>query len=210
MSSLNLDRYLTHPRRWLFVTTATFGFGALFLLPALDSFESARSRHAELLSQLEQRQAEVARLSLWQKKLTEQKAKLNEFEQRAFGEEQAEQFRTQLGELTRRSGCTMRRIRLTDARLREWKAENDDPLADRSPTDAKGETPFLLKTQPLAISVEGKLSAVQELLKSVPTDGRLMQVGNVQIKQVEGNATLVSLDVEFVLFDLVQKVPAKS
>jgi len=210
MSSLNIDRYFTHPKRWLFVTTATFGVGALFLLPAFDSLQSARSRHAELQSQLEERQAEVARLSLWRKKLSEQQAKLNEFEQRAFGEAEAEQFRTQLGELTRRSGCTMRRIRLTDSRLREWKAEKDDPLAERSPADAKGETPFLLKSQPLVMSVEGKLSAVQELLNSIPMTDRLLQVGNVSIKQAEGNPRLVSLELEFVLFDLVLKEAAKS
>lgn len=210
MSSLNLDRYFTHPKRWLFVTTVTFGVGALFLLPAFDSLQSARTQHAELQSQLEQRQAEVSRLSLWQKKLTEQKAKLSEYEQRAFGDAAAEHFRSQLGELTRRSGCTMRRIRLNDARLRDWKAEKDDPLAERSPADAKGETPFVLKTQPLVVSVEGKLSAVQELLKSIPTDDRLLQVGNVSIKQVEGNPKLVALEVEFVLFDLVMKSGPKA
>ena len=205
MSSLNLDRYFTHPKRWLFVTTATFVAGAVFLLPAVDSLQSARSRHAELQSQLEQRQVEVSRLNLWQKKLTEQKAKLSEHEHRAFGEDEAEHFRGQLAELTRRSGCTMRRVRLTDARTREWKATNDDPLADRSPAAAKGDTPFLLKSQQLALSVEGKLSAIQELLSSVPAQDRLLQMGHISIKQVDGNPKLVSLDVEFTLFDLVRK-----
>ena len=210
MSSLNIDRYFTHPKRWLFVTTATFIVGALFLLPAIDSLQSARTKHAEMQAQLDQRVADVARLDLWKTKLSEHKAKLVEFEQRAFAEQQAEQFRSQLAELTRRSGCTMRRIRLSDARNREWKATGDDPLLERSPAQAKGDTPFVLKSQQLSMSVEGKLSAIQELMTSVSTDDRLLQVGSVSIRQVDGNPKLVSLDVEFVLFDLVLKANAKS
>lgn len=206
MSSLNLDRFFTHPKRWLFVITATFITGALFLLPAMDSLQSARSKHDEIQSQLDQRVADVSRLNLWSKKLTDQKAKLVEFEQCAFGEAQAEQFRTQLADLARRSGCTMRRIRLTDARTREWKAQYDDPTAlDRSPAQAKGDTPYLLKSQQLALSVEGKVSAVQDLMKSIPTHERLLQVGSMSIKQADGNPQLVTLDLEFVLFDLVMK-----
>ena len=72
-------------------------------------------------------------------------------------------------------------------------------------SDLKGDTPFLLKSQQLALSVEGKLSAIQELLSSVPAQDRLLQMGHISIKQVDGNPKLVSLDVEFTLFDLVRK-----
>jgi len=201
-----LDRLMTHPKRKWIVTTGTLMTGLIFLLPAVDSFNAERSRCAELQAELAETGKEVGRLTDWRQLLARKTAELDSLERRAFTLDGAEQFRVELVDVVRRTGCTMRRIHLDQPRFRDWLETEDNPLEDRPPKGADGETPFSLMTHQLALTVEGPLSSVQRLLSEIQSEDRMLHAASVSLRQSDGSAGRVTLDLELLLFDLLRKL----
>ena len=200
-----LDRVITHPKRGWIVTTVTMVSGALFLLPAVESFNAVRSKRDDLKAELTDAQQQVSRLPVWKQHLDDKRETATQLEAKAFDGSRDGKFRSQIVELVRQSGCTMRRIHLGDDRYREWLGTGDDPLEDRPPSRAKGETPYYLETQQLTVSVEGNLTSAQQLLSQVLATDRLMHAASVSIRHADSGFGNVSLDLELLLFNLVLK-----
>ena len=99
----------------------------------------------------------------------------------------------------------MRRGRLSEPSYRGWLADNDDPLLDQPPHNAEGETPYLLETRHLALSVEGALDRIQKLLGELHATDRLVHSASMSIRRADGGSNNVSLDIDLVLFNLLLK-----
>lgn len=205
MNDSPLERFITHPKRNWIVTTVTFVTGLLFLLPSVDAYNLEQSRLDELSAELEQAHENIASFKSWQQRIEQQREMLEELESRAFVGAEVEAFRSGLVNLVRESECTMRRVRLSEPRYRAWMARNDDPLLDRPPTHAEGETPYFLETRQLALSVEGHLDRVQNLLGKLHATERLVHSAAISVRQVDGASEEVALDLDLVLFNLVLK-----
>lgn len=205
MNNSPVDRFIRHPRRRWIVGAVTCVVGVIFLLPAVDSFSAACSNRDALLTQLDSGREDLARLPAWQSRLAEQTARLSELQSHRLTDETVESFRSELVELEHREHCRLRRIHIDEPRLRDWLQNGDNPLEDRPPLEAEGETPFHLKSRTLLLSVEGPLGRIHELLKEIQTTDRLVHSSGFAIRPVDGEAGLVALDLELVLFDLVRK-----
>jgi hypothetical protein len=205
MNNSPIERLITHPRRGWIVTTVTFVTGLLFLLPAIDSYNLEKARLDEICVELDKSRTEITRFESWQHRIEEQGELLKQLEARAFIGPQVEAFRTELVDLIRKSDCTMRRVRLSEPSYRGWLADNDDPLLDQPPHNAEGETPYLLETRHLALSVEGALDRIQKLLGELHATDRLVHSASMSIRRADGGSNNVSLDIDLVLFNLLLK-----
>lgn len=205
MDQLNLDRLITHPKRLWIVTTGTLLSGLLFLLPAVDSFSQERSRYAELSEQLDAARELIAGKDHWQQRLQEQQRLLEHLEACSVTEDELNDYRNWVTECVRHNGCQMRRIHVGEPVYRPWMKENDNPMVDRPPVDAEGETPWLLENRELTVSVEGELSHVNELLDELHTTDVLAHSSGVSVRRIDGTASTVALDLNLVLMNLIRK-----
>ncbi len=205
MDQLNLDRLITHPKRRWIVTTGTLLSGLLFLLPAVDSFSQERSRYADLSAELDAAREVIAGKDQWQQRLQEQQERLEHLEACSVTEDELNDYRNWVTECVRHNGCQMRRIHVDEPVYRPWMNENDNPMEDRPPVDAEGETPWLLENRELTISVEGELSHVNKLLDELHTTDVLAHSSGVSVRRIDGTASTVALDLNLVLMNLIRK-----
>ena len=209
MDYSSIDRLITHPKRRWIVTTGTLLSGLLFLLPAVDSFSQERSRYAELSEQLNAARELIAERDHWQQRLEEQRLRLEHLEACSVTEDELNDYRNWVTDCVRHNRCRMRRIHVDRPVYRPWMNENDNPLEDRPPVDAEGETPWLLENRELTISVEGELSHVNKLLDELHTTDVLAHSSGVSVRRIEGTASAVSLDLNLVLMNLIRKSDIK-
>ena len=205
MDHLKIDRLITHPKRRWIVTTGTLLSGLLFLLPAVDSFSQERSRYAELSEELKASRTLIGEKDHWQQRLQEQQQRLEHLEACSVTEDELNDYRNWVTECVRHNGCQMRRIHVGEPVYRPWMKENDNPMVDRPPVDAEGETPWLLENRELTISVEGELSHVNELLDELHTTDVLAHSSGVSVRRIDGTASTVALDLNLVLMNLIRK-----
>lgn len=205
MNHSSIDRLMTHPRRRWIVTIGTLLSGLLFLLPAVDSFSQERSRYADLSEQLVASRTLISQKEHWQKRLVEQRRRLEHLESCSVTEEELNDYRNWVTECVRHNGCQMRRIHVGEPVYRPWMNKNDDPTADRPPVQAEGETPWLLETRNLTISVEGQLGHVKELLDELHTTDVLAHSSGVAVRRVDSLSGGVTLDLNLVLMNLIRK-----
>ncbi|MHC4876507.1 MAG: hypothetical protein ACYTGL_08410 [Planctomycetota bacterium] len=205
MDHLNVDRLITHPRRRWIVTTGTLLSGLLFLLPAVDSFSQERSRYAELSEKLDASRELIDQKDHWQKRLQEQQERLQHLESCSVTEDELNDYRNWVTECVRHNGCQMRRIHVGEPVYRPWMKTNDDPTEDRPPVDAEGETPWMLETRELTISVEGELGHINVLLDELHTTDVLAHSSGVSVRRRDDAASNVGLDLNLVLMNLVRK-----
>lgn len=205
MNQSPFDRFLTHPKRGWAVTTATLVAGLIFLLPAVDSFRAAGLRHRELQAQLDEATTQVGNLTRWETRRQQETEALAKLASQRFPEEKIDAFRAQMVDLVHRTECTMRRIRLSDPKYRDWMKEGDDPRLDHPPAGAEEPTPYFLQTRQLSLSAEGTLDRVQQLLEELQKTEGLVHSTSVSIRRSETKPQEVALDLELEFFDLVRK-----
>ena len=207
MAGTSLDRLFTHPKRNWIVMTATLTAGLIFLLPAVDSLNTERSRCSELRASLDEGREEITGLDTWKQRLGQQIDLLHQFESRAFAAVEVEAFRSELLDRVRSTNCTMRRIRVSDPRFRDWMGTDDDPLADGATEsdEYEDESSFLLETRQLLLVAEGPLDNIRHLLAEIQSTERLIHFSSVSIREAEDGPGEVSLELELLLFNLVQK-----
>jgi hypothetical protein len=192
-----------HPKRGWNVITATFVIGVVFTWPAVEYYFAAAANHRQLIAEVEEGAVTANRLGLYQNQLEKQTEKLRTLEDRALSPEKIERLRNQVTEWVKGSGCQLRRIKLAEAQLRPW-FEDDHPLETRVRTEKDNKTPFKLRQQSLNLLITGAMDKVSEFLARLSEQDLLLHTGNLQLRRNTEDPNVVELDLDLILFDLVQ------
>jgi len=195
-----------HPKRGWIVITATFVIGVVFTWPAVDYYLAAAANRQKLLAEVEEGAATANRLGLYQKQLERQTEKLRTLEDRAMSPEKVEDFRNQVTEWAKESGCQLRRVKLAEVQIRPW-YDDDHPLDVKPRTDKDTKTPFKLRQQSLNLLVTGPMERVSEFLARLSEQDLLLHTGNLQLRRNTEDPHVVEMDLDLILFDLVQGEP---
>ncbi|MDX1962089.1 MAG: hypothetical protein SFX18_02985 [Pirellulales bacterium] len=194
---------LTHPRRFWGVIGVTVGILFLCGLPEVDKYNELRAQARDFRAELAQLGALDQRFARYQQQLDRRLTSLRELEKKALTPENVQEFRENMVELTRDSGCTLRRIRVQDPQLRDW-LENDDPLQFHTPTEKETKTPYQLQTQQLSIQVTGPLANIRAMLDKLSRMDRYFDTAGFVLNRSSEDTGLVDLDLQLLLFDLVK------
>ena len=194
---------LEHPKRGWIVITITFLIGVVFTWPAVDFYFAAAESRTRLEGELHAGEEIVGKLELYKKQIDKKAAVLGTLEKRILSTKELEHFREQLVEWVKSSGCKLRRIKLAEPRLRPWYDE-DDPFDSRARSDKDKKSPFRLQTQQISVLVTGPLDKVVEFLAQLSEQDSTMHTGNFQLRKSTEDNALVEMDLDLILFDLVQ------
>lgn len=197
-----LRSVLTHPKRVWIVISLTLGIGLLFSWPAVDSYSAAKEHRAKLESELQEGEALVGKVDLYQKQAEKKKAQLKLLEAKTLSPAQIEKLRSQLVVMVKESHCMVRRVRLGDSSLRQWYDE-DSPLESRMRLDSEKKSVFRLRTQLLNLAITGNLTDVSEFLTKLSQQDRLIHTGGFQLRKSAEDKNLMDLEIDLLFFDLV-------
>ncbi len=214
MNNSALGRFLVHPARHWGVVAMILGLGLMVMLPAADDYGDSRKMRAELQKTVARQRHEVKDLDETKQEASAKLADLKQWQARAFSDDQLRSFRQEVEDWARKSGCQVRRIRLDPkaARTRPWRKGDSLERTSGSSrrTNARNAPPYVLKSQPLSVSVSGPLEGVKDLLAQLHSARRLLQSKSLTINPSPGKATGVDLIIELELFDLTKvKAPPK-
>ena len=198
-----LRRVLAHPKRVWIVIFLTLGIGLVFTWPAVDSYSAAKDRRAKLESELQEGEALVAKVDLYQRQAEKKQAQLQELEAKTLSPAEIEKLRSQLVVMVKESHCMVRRVRLGDSSLRQWYDE-DSPLELRVRQESERKSAFRLKTQPLNLAITGNLNDVSDFLARLSQQDRLIHTGGFQLRKSTEDKNLMDLEIDLLFFDLVQ------
>lgn len=196
-----LQQFLTYPHRQKAVIIVTLLTGLVVVWPAVDGYIEARTLKYEAREKLEKTNAEIAKLpqhaELFQKKQKE----LAALTRRTVQEDSAQRLRNDLVQLVRKSGCTMRRIRLGDPTRRDW-MENDSPVTGANPADPGAKTPFRLVSRQLSLSIDGQMPKLHQFLSELHKIDKTMHTRTISLQRAGRTRGIATLDLDMVLFDL--------
>lgn len=204
-----LRRLLEHPKRRFLVIIITCVVGFLFVWPAVDNYGGLRQEESETRDKLAQAQEMVAHATHQQTSLKDRSALLAEMEKREITDEQAYELRGKLVELVRGAGCTLKRIDLANPARRKWRTK-DDPLEPITGPKGGEETPYLLRTQQLSLTIAGETQNIRKLLGQLHSANKLIHTQRFSLKplrgslpgQTSGGKTDLILEMELTLFGL--------
>ena len=188
--------------RWLIVISVTLGIGLVTLLPLVDDYFAGKSEKTECMEELRNARLDAADLDTLKSRVAELTAQLDGIEKRTVSESTVAEYRSQLVDLARTSGCQLRRITVGTAQSRPWYKGND-PIENQPKTATKKKSSGLeLERQPLALSVSGSMSSLKSLLEQIRNDQLLMHVKNMELRPTGQDRKQVILDLELWFFDL--------
>ena len=193
---------LEHPKRGWIVTIITFLIAVVFTWPAVDFYFAAAEKRVSLEGELQQSAEIAGKLDLYKKQTEKKNAVLQTLEKRILSTKELEQFREQLVEWVKASGCKLRRIKLAEPKSRTW-YEEDDPFDSRTRSDKDKKSPFKLQSQQLSVLITGPLEKVVEFLSQLSEQERMMHTGNFQLRKSTEDNSLVEMDLDLILFDLL-------
>lgn len=200
MTRTILRRFLDHPARRWGIIIAILGIGLTTVLPAADELSRSRRDRAQLEEDSSRMRREVAVLEDVRREAIEKQQRLRELEARAVTAEQVPLFRQEIVDWVRKAGCQVRRIRLEPPRSQQW--QEADSSESTSARRKKPESPYVLRTQSLSVSVSGALPEVKRLLTQVYSTDRLVQCRKFSVSPSRDSRKEVVLNVELMLFDL--------
>ena len=198
-----LRRFVEHPARHWAIIILILGIGFTVVLPIADEHSNSRQDRAHLEELVAKMRREVADLEEVRRKANEKRERLSELEALAVAADQVPLFRQEVVDWARKSGCQVRRIRLEPPKSQRW--QKGDTLSESTAAKRKRvDSPYVLQTQPLSVSVSGTLSKVKSLLSELHSSDRLIQCGNLLVNPSRDNRKEVVLNVELMLFDLTR------
>jgi len=200
MNDSLIRKFCESRHRWLIVATATALVGLAVLLPMVDDYFDKRNSRSDLAEDLVAARQTAAQLPKFESQTKAVRQELAELEIRTVDDAGVARFRSRLVDFVRESGCQIRRIEVGAPTRRPW-TENDRPLSDASSPDAAS-TPFALERRSVILSVDGAMSAVQELLARLEKEQTLSHPHRLQMQAASGGGETVTLELELWLFAL--------
>lgn len=206
MSSSLVEQFFTSPHRWLIVTAVTFGIALVSVLPLVDQLLAERSERHALQEQLVQARQTAEELPLYEQRVAEKLAELDELREYEVDDEHLTELRSWLVNAARQAGCRVRRIDLAQPNRRSW-TNDDNPLELAAKAEGKKQqkTPFDLQTRSVALSVTGSSAEVRSLLRTLDEDRRLKHAHAIGLKPESRNTNELQLDLTLWYFALVRR-----
>ena len=201
-----LRRYLESRARVWGVIILTLGLGVAGILPAADNYQEARQRRAELRDLVARIRHDVAGLEQAREKANEKREQLEKLEALTIATDQVPTFRQEIVDGARQAGCQVRRIRVGSPRSRTWH-EGDNPLDRTTANPGKTDSPYVLTTHPLTVSVSGALANVESVLSHLQSTDRLIHSESLSLYPTNENRKQVILELELMLFDVTRAEP---
>jgi Tfp pilus assembly protein PilO len=199
-----LRRLIAHKQRKGIIIIVTVLTGLLVVLPAADEYKAASARLETAADQLEEMQTEVSGLSRIKQTHEAKQAELAKLEQLAISESDAQQLRSDLVEMVRQTGCTMRQIRLGEGLRREWTSD-DHPVRSATLAERGDETPYQLETRQLSISLTGAMANLHEFMARIHRLDKLIHTRSVSVRRADEEGDTTTMEMDLLLFDLVKK-----
>ena len=208
-----LRRFISHPRKRMFVIFLTIGVVLMTVLPATDKYGTLSEKEAELRNQLTQAKTLISNGDQQRALLEKRRQQLKEEEAKAATADEIQQLRADLVTWIRNDGCRLRRIEVGQVRRRTWR-ENDSTITAKSTSGPDNpDTDFILRSQSVVISVSGEVAKVHRLLARIADVDMTMHTERIAIRPidngyVESGANAVPevmLDMTLTLFDLEKK-----
>jgi len=192
--------------RWLIVTVGTFVVGLVLIVPLVDLYRAQRQEKAALLAELASASHVATVLEQFESRVAEKTAQLAALEARTVDEQRLAELRTNLVEMARNTGCSLRRLNVGAASSRPWYKE-DNPIATAAgtgaqPADAK--TGFTLQWWPVAVSLSGTDANLRNLLERMEADGMLMHTKSFEMHSASAGRKTLELDMELWYFSLAR------
>ena len=197
-----LRAVLEHPKRVWIITILTLAILLVFAWPAVDSYSAATTAQSAALEKLEGAEEATARLEQYVGQLAKRQAQSLEMEKKLLTPAEIERLRNELIGMIRDAGCTARKIRLSDPITRIW-FDEDNPLESKNRNDQDKKSPYRLKTQLLSLAVTGSLPNVHELLVKIADFDKLIHTGGFFLKKSVEDPSVVELELDLMMFDLI-------
>ncbi len=199
-----IQQFLSHPYRRQAVIIVTLLTGLVVVWPAVDAYTMARTRRLAASTRLEQTNQDIGKLPRHVELFKKKQAELEKHNRRAVSEDAAQRIRNELVQLVRKTGCTMRRIRLGDASRRDW-MENDSPVKGVDLVDPGRETPFQLISRQLSLSITGEIPQLHAFLAEMHKIDNTMHTRSISLERAGRSQGAATLDLDMVLFDFEKK-----
>jgi Tfp pilus assembly protein PilO len=197
-----------HTRKWTVIIL--IGLVLLVLgLPAADEYFALRQREQELTKAYRAEKAQLAQREKLDETAKQTADALAQFHARGLTDETLHEFRNQIVELTRGTGCQLRRLNMETVTSRPWLNE-DHPLtpATRSRNRKKEEestTGLTLRSQSISLSVSGKHEEISRLLAALEGTGKLMHKRSLSIRPVDSDRKAAVMELQFTVFGLTKE-----
>ena len=202
-------RSMLEGRRQRWTVIILIGLVLLVLgLPAADEYIALRQREQELSAAYRVEQSQLERREQLEQRANQIDGALAKLTTRGLTDETENDFRNKLVELTRGTGCQLRRLNLETANFRPWLKE-DHPLkkAERGRNKKKQEesaTGFDLRSQSVLLSVSGKTAEIEQLLAALASTGKLVQTQTLSIRPAGNSRDSVVMELQFTAFGLTK------
>lgn len=194
-------------RKWTVITL--IGLVLLVLgLPAADEYIALRQQEQELAAAYQSEQDQLALREQLSQRAEKIDAALAQFDRRGLTDETENHFRQQLVELTRGSGCQLRRLSLESANNRSW--QNDDhPLkaAERGRNKKKqaaDATGFDLRSQLVSLTASGKPHEIRQLLEAIAHANKLTHTRSLSIRPAGNDREATTMELQMTVFGLTK------
>ena len=198
-----LRSFLEHNRRKQAVIILTILTALVVVWPAVDVYTAATQRTEAAQVQIEESRKQIARLNQYTKLHSAKQDELADLEKQLVSEQAAQALKSQLTNLGRETGCTVRNTKLMPPSRRAWR-ENDHPIRGAHPTTAGAETPFWLESRQLALTVTGPMPSLYKFLDRLHGIDKVVHSRSAKIQSGENGST-ATLSMEILLFDLPRK-----
>lgn len=200
-----LRRFVEHPSRKWIVIILTLLAGLVVIWPLVDEYFVQRDRLSDLETSLVEAQQLVGRRAMVEQRLADKQVELTSLETRTLPEARMFEFRSQMAEAARNSGCQVQQMRLGKVQLRKWR-KDDHPLEENKTGKP---TPYELRSQHFSLSMLGPIASLKSFLEEMNKADKLMHAESLSIRPESGDPQFAELNVQLLLFDL-QAAPAAS
>lgn len=197
-----IDRFCDSPRRWLIVTAVTLVVALATVLPQVDQYQALIAEEEEQRTQLAEVERSADYLPKLRQRVNQTDEQLAALEAKTLTQEGVAEFRNELVNLVRESGCQVRRIGVGAVRTRKWH-EKDYPLAEPR-GNVGAETPFSLETRPVNLSVTGSMNEVRDLVGRVEKSGMMLHTRAIDLRPTGRDNHIVQVELELWCFALVR------
>ena len=194
-----LRQFLQHPKRGWIVIILTSVLGLVTLWPVVDEYCVLSEDCAQLELSIVQAQQEASMVDSLRELATKRASELAQVRQQTLVVQDIHEFSSKLVEISRGTGCQLRRVDLGEVQKRKW-SEKEHPL--KVAAHNKEEAPYELRTQRVVLSVSGSMEQVQALLGELRALNKLVHTQGIQIKPVSEQRREVNLDLDLLFFDL--------
>ena len=202
MNESPIRKFCESSHRNLIVVIVTTLVGLLVLIPMVDDYFDKKESRRALVEELDHARKTAKALPALEERVAKLTAVMRQFEERSVSQQSLSLYRSKLVEMIRDSGCQVRRLDVGNPKRRPWRI-NDNPLEKSAGAgSAASKTPFLLERRDVALTVDGSMDNIRELLERLYKDKTFAYPQQLNLHGISRRGGSVTLDLELWLFAL--------